>query len=495
MNHQFQPINTETSSASSGININTGKIASAVRTTARLAGWMGFLGLGMQALPILAILGTGCMFVFRSYMSSRPQIPFTPPPMQQSFTPSTAAMPMPMPARHTKPDPELMQFISAPAPREDSEPEPRRRPVQRNVIESRVLPPPTYATDEAALEAPDRWQQQRAAILNPTGGRERRTMQQAALEMAGELTTNNPVTGINIMSHLSNQPGSQPPFDFQGRGVPAIPFGQGSAFGSRSMQQPQLPRSNNPLYESMAGRDFEGTCQMPSEPSRRMKLTIGRIRDRGRNLTARFTTLEGPRKILNFKGLIEHNPSRLTLISQLPPRKLGGGYYGVRRGWIKQPPKRVTLYLDSGKLLTGESTNGEMFELAPKEEPPEPVAAAIPPSIRNMEIGEQFKWKLAHRDNKPLPGEHYWLFHQTSRSTGEFTWTENDNNKSSGRYIISRSSSTVTLALETKSGREKRYQCRVKPNGTAGDLLVSVPRKPGKLDGNTDYSFSLELEN
>lgn len=567
MNQQFKPINSNPNP--SGIHIDTNKVASAVRTTARVASWFGMLGFAGQALPFLLMLGLGLIFVFKSLNLFTPRMAATPP------RPVTVAPQQPIPT---------------PIPTSSRTHAPRSVPESPLLVTPSVIQPPNGFTNPQDIPTRGYGPTPNAIAAN-------------VMDIAADIDPNSPMAlplelGAEVARHAAANPepptqgGLNAPFDFNAPGMietdtdakanPSSRVGYAIINGERRkirithgqhspmeqpdeepdwMEQPDFateyfpdpsqpqfrrrpktyipftmipsliaggvqqyqdrllgpyrgqqaaqamrgrladpdanPNFESRLFDSISGRTFEGHSSMPGEPSERVRLSIDRIRDRGTNISARMSLLEGRRKSKRFIGVITNNPPQLILKQYIKPGNIPMGSLAGVPWHRNNMSSRITLEFNDNKTLSGRSGTGETFEFTPKTRPPRQAkpAAPTPPTLRTLRDGEQLAWQLAARNQQPIAGDQRWVFAQTAPLRGEFVWLRHGKETHRGSYQLdARNASSLLLHIAKTEGPPSQYHCRIKRSGIHGNLLATVPRKPGTIRGDdSDQLFELVL--
>jgi hypothetical protein len=121
-----------------------------------------------------------------------------------------------------------------------------------------------------------------------------------------------------------------------------------------------------PLFQDALGRKYVGTSQMSGQASIRVGLSIDRVRDSGSNVTATLSARRKGRQ--SYTGTIEDNPARLVLNPVI--RTEPGHLQDIilpSSAWHLGPSQITLMISEEGKLLIGDSTGGEHFELTPYE--------------------------------------------------------------------------------------------------------------------------------
>ena len=259
----------------------------------------------------------------------------------------------------------------------------------------------------------------------------------------------------------------------------------------------------SPLFNFERGRKFAGTSQMPGEPSRRIQLSIDAIRENGRNISAKLSTLDGRRYTRHYTGLIEKKPLRLKLIPVRNPTSFGT--FVTYQPWYSNSPMDITLEISSdGKSLTGTSGSSEEFELLPLFE----VSHAVAP-IEVIDSSEQFagfddssegatQWRLVRRNATGIEAseEQLWMFTLINEGGGSFVWTKGQAMLASGSYLENASRGEIDILLI--DGQEpKVYRGLIDgDSATAHALRVCIPRESDgirPLHGTERYGNVFEV--
>jgi hypothetical protein len=105
---------------------------------------------------------------------------------------------------------------------------------------------------------------------------------------------------------------------------------------------------------------------MSGQASIRVGLSIDCVRDSGSNVTATLSARRKGRQ--SYTGTIEDNPPRLVLNPVI--RTEPGHLQDIilpHSAWHLGPSQITLMISEEGKLLIGDSTGGEHFELTPYE--------------------------------------------------------------------------------------------------------------------------------
>lgn len=317
----------------------TSSVAAGMRSAAKVGGWLTLASFAFKAIPFMPFLIGACVLLFRSCNFS-PQMAFTPPARQLHIAPPVQQAP-----------PQLSQS--------------QVRPAQNAVSHAgHEIPSAEYLPAHQSLPSTGYPTPAPQPPINPVA--------ESAFGIAADMAGDSPIgMALEVLPDIarSAQAFQQPYQPNVARRFPAIvnDFGNGSDFMQDMLTDPngQQHYSADGMFQSVSGKRFVGTCQMPSEPSKRIQLVISEIRDRGTNLTATLKLIEGRSKSLHLKGLIEEEPARLILIPNRGPRKMGSGSFGRARPWYVTPT-RITLHMD-GRGLSGQSKSGEQFDLLPTQ--------------------------------------------------------------------------------------------------------------------------------
>lgn len=375
MNQQFKPINSSQNDTG-GIHIDTGTVASAVRTGARVAGLLSFFGYGFSLLPYLVPLGIGSLVLIRSCNVAPYMSRVTPPPPRHDHQ---------IVQRQQAIDAVRVQQATTPQPQSITSPTTHTDPQQR-VVETATSPrqPPVAESvdfDDTHNHQPfaaydHQYQQTTVPQLDPVA--------EAALDIAADMYSDSPIgLLLDVVPDIakaaqssgqfrSNTGGLNAPFNFNAQGMSGYrgsmsQHSHDTGGLESTLAHPYAQPSFDGLWDSIIGRNFEGTCQFDDQPSKRIRLKIEQVRDRGTNIPARLTLLSGRRITKPFTGVIHGDPPRLTLHPKIKRGNIPmAPLYGVPWYSNHNMPPRITLYPEQGGF-TGESTSGEQFELMPKE--------------------------------------------------------------------------------------------------------------------------------
>ncbi len=393
--------------------------------------------------PLLFTILAGCFFVFRGCISnwSRPVQPLAPPVVYSSPQPPVNVQSPVAPLR--------------PRPASHSQPHPRPEPVQSEPLLAEQLPD-EQPLAEFLAEAP---------AGQPFGFRPFPPMPQQPF-------------GVGMFGNMEGQGVSQPSLFF-----PSF-HGQNQLMGALAAPptSDQLATlESSPLFSFQRGRKFLGTSQMPGEPSRRISLSIDAIREGGRNITAKLSTLDSPRVTKPFSGLIEQNPLRLTLKPVRHPTSFG--IVLPHEPWHSNSMAVITLNIASdGKSLTGTSNAAEEFQLLPQFDISETSQARNGAETRSNILAfdendeHSTSWKIAKRNYKVIEGNanQLWIFTRTNEDGGDFVWTRGDTTLCSGTYVEKSNESSLDIVLLAGRSR-KTYCCRF--TSGAKTARVCVPKE------------------
>ena len=444
-------------------------IGDGMRASAKTAAWLGGLSLFLNSLPyLLPLVGACLLFFFRGcnvtpYASPAPSERHT----LQPHTPAVVTSP---PQRQSQAHRAILQAIQSP------QPEPTSEPTVPASLSHTASPQSnaSYLTPAPSILSPaETSSEQETADLNqlrpnPFAGEGRRTFAPRA---------SNPLQPRHWGRTTSPSRQTRQPTGLLG-------------------MQPDVPNATSAydesgIYETMSGATYVGTCQLPEHPSKRCKLVIHSIQDRGTNITATMSLTSGGKR-RKFTGFVQGD--ELTLIPQLGR---GESEYGFPTAWYGQKPRRIYLTLDGdGKRLSGSAdVSNESFEFVPRATIRRPGPATIP-ALKSMDDGEELTWKITSRNTKPTSGDHLWQFKQTGLRRGHFSWLQGGEVKLSGSYRLSAGSSHSINLTMGESEATKTYRCRCKPDYQAGLLNLWIPKsssQPAKADPKTDHLFTLEF--
>jgi len=389
-----------------------------LKATAQTTAWLGGITLILQALPALIPIIAGCLFFFRGC----------------NITPKIESVPRPQNSHAIAPR------LTHPVARTP------RTPSIREVVQSRPTPSPApiiqppsqpaeIALDDNLPSVSQSWPQ----------------------EQRNHLDARNPLA---IAANQQRRGGSA---FFPGIG--AFPT---NGFGERAIVDPSATATydRGGIYEEISGRTFVGISQMPSQSSERVQLTIGRVRDRFSNITASMVSLEKRQRRRSYTGLIEGNPPQLVL----NPVQKTGDYSGMgfTSTWHGKWPRRISLNIDGKSLIGQSATSRETFEFLPKE--PRRVSPASTTVLLVGDGGES-AWKIDRKNDKHINFDQQWIFKQTKRGRGDFTWMTDSQVKLKGRY---QSQAAGALTLTLNQDNPKTYRCRAALE--ANRLKVCVPQ-------------------
>lgn len=265
---------------------------------------------------------------------------------------------------------------------------------------------------------------------------------------------------------------------------PSLPTYQQPVFPNMLQDGNAAPRSISfddcPLFDSKRGRKFTGTCQMPGEASKRISLSIGTIRERGKNVEARLSTLEGQRFTREYTGTLQQNPLKLILTPVTNPRSFGT--FVTYMPWYSNSPTKIELSLDlDGKMLVGTSVSGEEFELLAQPDRSTNIRGTqATPSSETFEGFDDpstgaTRWmlKIAGTESHANASQ-AWEFHHQEDGKGGFKWQKDGRIIASGRYAEDPRKGHLDIALKV-NGSSVLYLAKFKP-GQSGDALeVCVP--------------------
>lgn len=408
-------------------------IGDGIRSSARIAATMTGITLLIKAGPMLLAGIAGCVFVIRGCMSTP-----TPSPHFDGKTPSTEQSPP-------------STVIHMPS-------------VERS--RDRSHRPQTSAT--AVYKAPIRGaSHQDAQAASPAPAEADWQYFTEPVPPAVQLFPPQPSLFPSFVIPM-NQPFPGPP-------TPNA-FGGMLATGP-SAPAPSVDPVSSPLFDVSKGREFLGTSQQPGYPSVRISLSLDAIQERGRNLKARMSTLQGTRISKTFTGMIEQNPLRLVLIPDTNPTSFGT--FVTYQPWHSSSPTRITLEIASdGKLLTGTSYSGEQFELMPhaeRELPANVVPEVVVPFPGFDDEGESSTvWKLLNKNGKPVDDQ-TWEFTQQVSGLGEFRWMRGTTVIAQGTYRDASDVQHLDISV-TIGAKSHAYPGRYTVRGTSqGVIRVCLP--------------------
>lgn len=367
-------------------------IGDGIRSSARIAATMTGIALLIKAGPMLLAGVAGCVFVIRGCMSTPTPLPhFDGKAQSTEQSPPSTVMQMPSVERNRASA--KQQQVTA-------------RAVYTAPIRGETIPE-TPAVHPAPTE-PD-WQY---------------------------FTEPAPTAAPTITWQPSSFPSFVIPLNQPFPGAPAPNAFGGLHSTGPSSSAPSVDPVSSPLFDVSKGRKFLGTSQQPGSPSVRISLSLDAIQERGRNLKARLSTLQGTRITKSFTGLIEQNPLRLVLIPETNPTSFGT--FVTYQPWHSNSPTRITLEIASdGKLLTGTSGSGEQFELMPDAEREAPALVvpkiAVPFNGFDEEGASGTVWKLVNKNGNPVDDQ-TWEFTQLVSGHGEFRWMRGATVIAQGNY-------------------------------------------------------------
>lgn len=264
----------------------------------------------------------------------------------------------------------------------------------------------------------------------------------------------------------------------------SMPTYQQPMFPNMLQDASAAPRSMSfdecPLFDSKRGRKFTGTSQMPGEASKRISLSIGAIRERGKNVEARLSTLEGQRFTREYTGTLQQNPLKLVLTPVTNPRSFGT--FVTYMPWYSNSPTKIELSLDlDGKMLLGTSVSGEEFELLAQPDRSANVRGnqATPRSETLEGFDDPSKgatrWMLkSASDDSHETTFQAWEFHHQEDGKGGFKWYKDGRIIASGRYAEDPRKGHLDIALKV-NGSSVQYLARFKPKQSGDELEVCVP--------------------
>lgn len=259
----------------------------------------------------------------------------------------------------------------------------------------------------------------------------------------------------------------------------------------------------SPLFSFQTGRKFAGTSQMPGEPSRRIMLSIAAIRDRGTNIAAKISTLEGASFTRTYTGLIEKEPWRLKLIPVRNPKSFGT--FVTFMPWYSNSPTDITLEVAAdGKSLVGTSVGSEQFELLPQFEisqedtQADETADEIGSSLDDTRAGGT-QWQLIERNSKPIREDdlQIWTFTQRSPGKGNFAWTKDSAILAQGTYAEGQVKGHIDITLA--SGAEPQLYLGLMDStvGTDQAMRFCIPlaadqKRPARITEKYGNVFKLQ---
>ena len=258
----------------------------------------------------------------------------------------------------------------------------------------------------------------------------------------------------------------------------------------------------SPLFDLKRGRKFLGTCQMPGSPSKRVSLSLGAIREGGRNIEAKLSLLESPRTTKAFTGVIEKNPHRLTLTPDLNPTSFGT--FLTYMPWYSNSPTKITLSIsEDGKLLSGTSVASEEFEFLPQERSSSATRTRAPMPIDSFAGFDDASkggtdWKVTSSSSESTAStSQIWSFAQISDGEGSFIWRRDGNTIASGTYLENQQKKQLDIVL-THGQESRTYRGIFKPiDGSQERVQICIskihdderPKRMGREEGNL---FELE---
>ena len=393
--------------AGSGRTIGDGMYA-----TAKITGTLGVLALLMKALPMLCVCLGGCLLCIRGCLSSVPR------PNAQSLMTSQRARPSSqLPTAHASAADGMAWSRTRQSTPRDSRAAGRSRAVDRQ-----------------------------------------RSPEETAADATGEYTDAEPASNERVTSESweSHDGEDRPPVTPWNLPLPSFPSALSEnphrLFGAIRAPSAAGEIDENPLFHAVGGRTFVGTSQQPGQPSARTKLTIDKIREQGREITAHLSLVDRPRVQQAYTGLIEDQPLRLTLMPQRNPQDAGGIFLPYT-SWQVGCPTRITLELSKdGQRLAGTSASGEEFEFIPTtplslnvdddewEEPMEYDGLSV--------LGDQ-QWCVLSRNGTAIEDTtDHWCFEPTRQRSGRFRWTRNEEIHAQGTYSEDPSQRRLTIRLQ-----------------------------------------------
>ena len=419
-------------------------------TSAKIAGATALVTVLVHSAPFLIAAFAGVLFLCRGCIWRVPTTTLSPTQFQQSSIASPAIRPAVAPAIST---PKQLPNVPVAGRRDVDEQLPRQQSVR---------------TQSPDLQEP--------LLDDPQQG----------------LSMDAPVDAMDMARGFS-LPTFQPPqhhgFGFGngiGFGLPADPLRNMIEARPAPLETPNFEAS--PLFDLKRGRKFLGTSQMPGMPSRRISLFIGAIREGGRNIEVKLSSLDHPRVTRPYSGVIQKIPARLTLIPVRHPTNLST--FLTYEPWYSNSPTEINLSLsDDGKTLIGTSASSEEFQLLPQHEltpqspqlssqvaePEQGTTSAFDPSEQGGTI-----WKLARRNLLSLDSQdlQQWEFAKTIEDGGSFIWRAKGREIASGTYLENASTHEIDLVI-TKGLEQKTYRGIYRPLGnTPGGLQVCIPKNP-----------------
>ena len=452
-------------------------IESSLHKTVKLAAKMGGIALLIQSAPVLLVGIAGCVLVFQSCSWSLPSIAPTTVPtvaLHPQPQPSVAPRPAYVPEQVASFTPEPLPVPQQPQPQsrsrqEQSPPRPRARQTALERLSPRLNS--GASEQEEPDEEPDDYDGPRPAF------------NQAPQGMFGG--------GMGFpLPTMTNGPGLGMGGGFFGSPNPMW----STLVDPMTANQPQS-FEESPLFDLRRGRKFLGTSQLQSEPSRRISLSLDAIRERGTNITARLTTIEGTRFSRQYTGVLENNPPRLTLIPVQDPR--GIGTFVTYQSWTSNSPTRISLTISNdGKELSGSSYSGEVFELLPAPDRTE-VAETLESDFSGFDDKETSAtiWFLDKRNYKTIQHES-WEFHQKDDDGGQFAWLQTSGARIKGSYTQDLEQGHLDIEIVI-NGEPQLYHGYFKPLASGdGRMQVCIPKsaagkRPNRISVQQGNVFDL----
>lgn len=257
------------------------------------------------------------------------------------------------------------------------------------------------------------------------------------------------------------------------------------------------------LFSFQTGRKFAGTSQMPGEPSRRIMLSIAAIRDRGTNIAAKISTLEGASFTRSYTGLIEKEPWRLKLIPARNPTSFGT--FVTFMPWYSNSPTNITLEVSAdGKSLVGTSVSSEQFELLPQFEITQDEAdAGETTEDRESALDDSdnggTQWRLVERNGKPIDEAELqlWTFTPNSPGKGTFAWTKDSAILAQGTYAEGQVKGHIDITLASDSETQLYMGLMDSTVGTDQAMRFCIPlaadqKRPARITEKYGNVFKLQ---
>ena len=457
MTSQFTPI--ENDSTEPSIQINAARVGLR-RRRSTFAAWLPTIMFVLHALPAVPVLAV-VWFFLRPALFGNPSVPSNHPASVPSSV-STSPRSVMEQARPSHPSAPQIQPSTPP-----------------RLSGGRVQTVTTEPSGQPPIQFLPSYSQPRPYIIpqSPQPANRGRAVE----EFLGDLAVETPFGPAPIVPQHSWAGSHQAP----------SPWSTGGDAMHGTLTDPTDHLEIDGMFDEIRGRSFEGTSQFRDEPSRRVRLSIDRIRDRGGNLKARLTLLDSPHTTKPFVGVIDRDSGTLSLQADVEPGNIPMANMGVPWYSPNLSP-RITFSSDDGKTLTGRSTVGDVFQLQPKQARlvrTRPAVEQGESSLPTLQQGEQLLYQLVRRNGRTLEADDQWLFVNTANSQGDFTWTHDGSTKADGTYQLYRRGDVQVLNL--KIGRLCfRCQVSVKPER----LTVWVPCEPpgtGQRE-DSDHVYCLE---